>query len=192
MTDMTNKKHTDGSDGAPKVCTMRLKEETISGINEMKQTLGASSLDEALRVMLNSFSLTAAKDAMPERRAEIMEFETLCRRMANAYMHSLILYDDVEKRTKEMVKDDIVRLNKYIDDLQAKREESEKENRVLVEKYEKMVAELRQVKAERDALSAELEVLKKSNKADIDIVSRFDGLQKQLEAVLKLPTDNIG
>ena len=189
---MTNINHTNGSDGVPKVCTMRLKEETISGINEMKQALGASSLDEALRMMLNSFSLTAAKDAMPERRAEITEFETLCRRMANAYVHSLILYDDVEKRTKEMVKDDIVRLNKYIDDLQAKREESEKENRVLAEKYEKMAAELRQVKAERDALSAELEVLKKANKADIDIVSRFDGLQKQLEAVLKLPTDNIG
>ena len=47
-----------------------------------------------------------------------------------------------------------------------------------------MAAELRQANAERDALSAELAAMKKSEHLDTNLMSRFDELQKQVTALL--------
>lgn len=170
------------------VHSVRMTDETYDGINSVKQALGATSLEDTLKAMVDSYSMSAAKELLPTRSTEITEFEVLSRKLIDAYTHSLILCQDAEERafdrvnrvleSKELT---IVHLQKALLDTQNEQAKREKE---LCDENRSLKAELRQVKAERDALETELETIKKAEHTDAAISSRFDTLQKTLEAML--------
>ena len=120
------------SEDTAKVRSLRLSDDTVEELNAAKKALDARTMNEAMQVILDTFSMSAAKDAIPERATEIGEFEVLCRRLVDAYTHSLILCHD----------------------------------------------------AERDALSTELAVMRKSEYLDTNLMSRFDELQEQMASLL--------
>ena len=77
------------SEDTVKVRSLRLSDDTVEELNAAKKALDARTMDEAMQVILDTFSMSAAKDAIPERATEIGEFEVLCRRLVDAYPHPL-------------------------------------------------------------------------------------------------------
>lgn len=75
-------------------------------------------------------------------------------------------------------------LNSTISQLTRMQTQSDQKIHELEGVNKKLVAELRQANAERDALSAELAAIKKSEHLDTNLMSRFDELQKQMTALL--------
>lgn len=72
------------SEDTVKVRSLRLSDDTVEELNAAKKALDARTMDEAMQVILDTFSMSAAKDAIPERATEIGEFEVLCRRLVDA------------------------------------------------------------------------------------------------------------
>ncbi len=167
-----------------KVRSLRLSDDTVEELNAAKQALDARTMDEAMQVILDTFSMSAAKDAIPERATEIGEFEVLCHRLVDAYTHSLILCHDAEERAQEAIRAKMDDLNSTISQLTRMQTQSDQKIHELEGVNKKLVAELRQANAERDALSAELATMKKSEHLDANLMSRFDELQKQMTALL--------
>ena len=167
-----------------KVRSFRLTDETVDGINNFKHAMGAPTLEDALKTMLHSFSMTDAKASLPERASEIGEFEVLCRRLIDAYTHSLLLYHDAETRAREAVKEELDRKNQVISRMSYMQTQTDNHVQKLKDEAGKLKAELRQVTAERDALATELATIKKAEHTDADLSARFDALQKVLEAVV--------
>ena len=172
------------SEDTVKVRSLRLSDDTVEELNAAKKALDARTMDEAMQVILDTFSMSAAKDAIPERATEIGEFEVLCRRLVDAYTHSLILCHDAEERAQEAIRVKMDDLNSTISQLTRMQTQSDQKIHELEGVNKKLVAELRQANAERDALSAELAVIKKSEHLDTNLMSRFDELQKQMTALL--------
>lgn len=85
----------------------------------------------------------------------------MCRKIINAYTHSLVLFGDAENRVQEQVKDKIDGLNDTIARLSQLQMQSEQQVSELKETNQRLVAELSHVNAERDALAAELATLKR-------------------------------
>ena len=167
-----------------KVRSLRLSDDTVEELNAAKKVLDARTMDEAIQVILDTFSMSAAKNAIPERATEIGEFEVLCRRLVDAYTHSLILCHDAEERAQDGVRAKMDDLNSTISQLTRMQTQSDQKIHELEGVNKKLVAELRQAQAERDALSAELAAMKKSEHLDTNLMSRFDELQKQVTALL--------
>ena len=172
------------SEDTVKVHSLRLSDDTVEELNAAKKALDARTMDEAMQVILDTFSMSAAKDAIPERATEIGEFEVLCRRLVDAYTHSLILCHDAEERAQEAIRVKMDDLNSTISQLTRMQTQSDQKIHELEGVNKKLVAELRQANAERDALSAELAAIKKSEHLDTNLMSRFDELKKQMTALL--------
>ena len=191
---MEQKKRTYGQKASPaveapaedtvKVRSLRLSDDTVEELNAAKKALDVRTMDEAMQAILDTFSMSMAKDAIPERATEIGEFEVLCRRLVDAYTHSLILCHDAEERAQELVKGKMDDLNSTISQLTRMQAQSDQKIHELEGVNQKLVSELRQANAERDALSAELAAMKKSEHLDTNLMSRFDELQKQVTALL--------
>jgi len=161
----------------PTVHSFRITDETFDSFNALKAEMKVVNTDEAFRVMVNSFTMTAAREALPERASEIAEFELLARRLIDGYTHSLLLCQDAEERARDTVKGELDHLNQVIAQLSQMQAQSEQKVKELSSENLKLQEELRQVKAERDALQ-------KSQSLDSTVTSRLDDLQKQLAAVL--------
>ena len=191
---MEQKKKTYGQKASPaveapaedtvKVRSLRLSDDTVEELNAAKKALDVRTMDEAMQAILDTFSMSMAKDAIPERATEIGEFEVLCRRLVDAYTHSLILCHDAEERAQEGVRAKMDDLNSTISQLTRMQTQSDQKIHELEGVNKKLVSELRQANAERDALSAELAAMKKSEHLDTNLMSRFDELQKQVTALL--------
>ena len=180
---MEQKKRTYGQKASPaveapaedtvKVRSLRLSDDTVEELNAAKKALDARTMDEAMQAILDTFSMSMAKDAIPERATEIGEFEVLCRRLVDAYTHSLILCHDAEERAQEVVRGKMDDLNSTISQLTRMQAQSDQKIHELEGVNQKLVAELRQSNAERDALSAELAAMKKSEHLDTDLIFAF-------------------
>ena len=191
---MEQKKKTYGQKASPaveapaedtvKVRSLRLSDDTVEELNAAKKALDVRTMDEAMQAILDTFSMSMAKDAIPERATEIGEFEVLCRRLVDAYTHSLILCHDADERAQEVVRAKMDDLNSTISQLTRMQTQSDQKIHELEGVNKKLVSELRQANAERDALSAELAAMKKSEHLDTNLMSRFDELQKQVTALL--------
>lgn len=167
-----------------KVRSLRLSDDTVEELNAAKKALDARTMDEAMQVILDTFSMSAAKDAIPERATEIGEFEVLCRRLVDAYTHSLILCHDAEERAQEVIRAKMDDLNSTISQLTRMQAQSDQTIHELESVNQKLTAELSQANAERDALSTELAVMRKSEYLDTNLMSRFDELQEQMASLL--------
>ena len=176
---------TSASEGATKPRSLRLSADTMDDLGTLKKAMGAHNMDEAVRAILNTFSMSKIKEIIPERAAEINEFEVMCRKIINAYTHSLVLFGDAENRAQEQVKDKIDGLNDTIARLSQLQTQSEQQVSELKEANQRLVAELSHVNAERDALAAELSTLKKAEHLDATIISKVDELQKQISELLQ-------
>lgn len=167
-----------------KVRSLRLSDDTVEELNAAKNALDARTMDEAMQVILDTFSMSAAKDAIPERATEIGEFEVLCRRLVDAYTHSLILCHDAEERAQEVIRAKMDDLNSTISQLTRMQAQSDQKIHELEVVNQKLTAELSQANAERDTLSTELAVMRKSEYLDTNLMSRFDELQEQMASLL--------
>ena len=167
-----------------KVRSLRMSDDTVEELNAAKKALDARTMDEAMQVILDTFSMSAAKDAIPERATEIGEFEVLCRRLVDAYTHSLILCHDAEERAQEVIRAKMDDLNSTISQLTRMQAQSDQKIHELEGVNQKLTAELSQANAERDALSTELAVMRKSEYLDTNLMSRFDELQEQMASLL--------
>ena len=172
------------SEDTVKVRSLRLSDDTVEELNAAKKALDARTMDEAMQVILDTFSMSAAKDAIPERATEIGEFEVLCRRLVDAYTHSLILCHDAEERAQEFIRAKMDDLNSTISQLTRMQAQSDQRIHELEAVNQKLTAELSQANAERDALSTELAVMRKSEYLDTNLMSRFDELQEQMASLL--------
>ena len=82
---MEQKKRTYGQKASPaveapaedtvKVRSLRLSDDTVEELNAAKKALDVRTMDEAMQAILDTFSMSMAKDAIPERATEIGEFE---------------------------------------------------------------------------------------------------------------------
>ena len=167
-----------------KVRSLRMSDDTVEELNAAKKALDARTMDEAMQVILDTFSMSAAKDAIPERATEIGEFEVLCRRLVDAYTHRLILCHDAEERAQEVIRAKMDDLNSTISQLTRMQAQSDQKIHELEGVNQKLTAELSQANAERDALSTELAVMRKSEYLDTNLMSRFDELQEQMASLL--------
>ena len=173
------------SESATKPRSLRLSADTMDDLGSLKKAMGVHNMDETVRAMLNTFSMAKVKEIIPERAAEINEFEVMCRKIIDTYTHSLVLYGDAESRAQEQVKDKIDGLNNPIARLSQLQTQSEQQISELKEANQRLVAELSHVNAERDALVAELATLKKAEHLDATIISKVDELQKQISEFLQ-------
>jgi len=105
--------------------SIRMTDETHNALNELKVSLGDSSLEATLRQMISAFHLSDARKAFPERDTEIAQFEALSRKLIDSYVHSLILCNDAEERAKAEVKTMLESKDQIIVDLQQKAQEQE-------------------------------------------------------------------
>ena len=109
-------------------------------------------MEDALKTMVNTFSMSTAKERLPARSAEISEFEVLFRRIIDSYARSVLLFQDEEIRAKEMVK-------KELEACKAELTEVHKGKGVL--------------RVECNAAMVEAEVMKKEGGTDTDIAANF-------------------
>lgn len=165
-------------DERAEVRSLRLEAETLAGINDVKNAMNVPTVDKALKAILDTFSMTKAKEAIPNRAAEISEFEILCRKLLDAYTHSLVLCNDAEARARDTVSQLLTSKDSTIMELQQSVTSQKEAVAKLDEKIEKL-------KAERDSLIAENEALKKVDHMDDAIVGKLDDmLQKRFAAMM--------
>lgn len=165
------------STGGKAVRSLRMTEETHDDIQLAKQAMGASNMDEALKSLVESYFLTDAKKAFPERSEEIADFEFHCRRSIDIYIQSLRLFSDAKAQAEEEVKALLESKDNTIMELQEKVKTQSNE-------IARLSDELNRVTSERDSAVSEIEALKKAENADRMIIDRFDKLQQRVEAVL--------
>ena len=180
----TSAVETPAAEDTVKIRSLRLSDDTVEELNAAKKALDSRTMDEAMQAILDTFSMSMAKEAIPEQATAIGEFEVLCRRLIDAYTHSLILCHDAEARAQELVRAKMDDLNSTISQLTRMQTQSAQKIHELEEVNRKLEAELRQSNAERVALSAELTAMKKAEHLDTTVLARFDELQKQVTALL--------
>ena len=162
---------------AVNVRSIRMTDATYDGLNEVKVALGDSSLEATLKQMINSFHLTEARKAFPERDTEIAQFEALSRKIIDSYVHSLLICNDAETRAKDAVKAQLESKDKTIISLQ-------KEVQACKEESQMLRMQLTEVTKERDAAVNEAEALKMANRTDAEVSKRLADFQKQLDDAL--------
>lgn len=157
--------------------SIRMTDETHNALNELKVSLGDSSLEATLRQMISAFHLSDARKAFPERDTEIAQFEALSRKLIDSYVHSLILCNDAEERAKAEVKTMLESKDQIIVDLQQKAQEQE-------DTIQKLRLQLSAAEKDRNAAIGEAEALKMAGRADIEVSKRLEAFQKQLNDAL--------
>lgn len=165
---------------SPKITTnrsIRMTDCTHTALTEVKNSCKDASLDQTLNRLINTFHMTEARKVLPERDADIAQFESLCRKLIDSYVHSLILFTDADARAKEAVSAELKSKDKIIINLQ---------EQVLEKEYtiQELQTQLADTIRERDAAINELDTLKMNNRVDTEIRKQLEMLQLQLAEAL--------
>ena len=171
------------SGGEKSVHSLRMAEETYDGIQAAKQAMEASSMDETLKSIMESYFLTAAEKDFPERSEEIKGFEYHCRRLIDTYIQSLRFCADAKARAEEEVKTLLESKDSTIMELQEKVKTQSNE-------INQLHNELKQAYSERDAAISEAEALKEAGTANATLINHLDMLRQLIEANLDAKMDS--
>jgi hypothetical protein len=108
--------------GEIKQTNFRIDTETADAFRKFCETQGmnqAQGFDHIMQIV----ELDRAKGVVPERQIEIEEFERAVKSIMAAYLGSLEINNNAEKRIKEQFASDLIRKDKTIDELRDKIEQ---------------------------------------------------------------------
>ena len=108
--------------GEIKQTNFRINADTADAFRKFCENQGfnqAQGFDHLMQVL----ELDQAKSLLPERQTEVEEFECSVKAILEAYLHSLEINANAEKRIREQFKTDLARRDRTIDELMQKIDE---------------------------------------------------------------------
>jgi len=143
-----------------KTRSLRISKASLNKINEIKKELGGSH-ETAVTGLINLFELENAKGMVVDRKAEIEQFQMHSDLMVKAYINSMQMYVDVEDTVKEKFKQKLESNQEVIEGLQG----------------------------EKSKLLGDLEVQKRLNEENSQVIVEQEKELKQFKQELKITTE---
>lgn len=138
--------------------------------------------DSALAMLINTYELEQAKQAIPDRETEITNFQMKARELVDAFLYSLQLNQDAEARVRQEYDSELLRNKKLLD-----------EKLEQIDELKAKVVLLRAAEEKANALQAELGALseqarKEHSEAEARLAEK-DRLIATLDSRLELLED---
>ena len=183
--------------------SLRITDDVMAKFNTIKQEMKWTQ-DTALGMLINAYELEQAKEIIPDREAEIKNFQAKVQELVSAFAHSLQLNMDAEDRVRAEFKTRLDIKERSIADYQRQLAEEQEKSGALAETQAKLAEAqdtVEDLKAELEALTKEIADLGSQTQKQltdkdsiITMLSEkltiaekkaegFDGLMERLDAV---------
>lgn len=138
--------------------TFRITDDVMAKFNTVKKEMKWTQ-DTALRMLISAYELEQAKEIIPDREAEIKNFQTKVQELVSAFSHSLQLNMDAEDRVRAEFETRMEIKERSIADYQRQLAEEQEKSAVLAETQVKLAEAQDTVvslKAELDVVTQEV------------------------------------
>ena len=130
------------------VKSFRVTDEVVAKLKEL-QGPGCPTTDAVLKMLISTYELEMAKEVIPERKTEISNFQMKAKEMVDAFLFSVQLNEDAEKRIRAEFADRLETQTKTIANYQEQIEVLKGEKKALAE----AAAEAKGLQADLDAVT---------------------------------------
>lgn len=166
------------------VRNLRAPKEIFDRLSALTKDNGFANQGQALEALLNAWQVQSAKDAIPEQRTAIEDFDSHVQAIQRAYLHLADLVQGAEARAMDTFRAKLEARDAQIADLRQKLDEAEYKERTAKSQQESALTSAMEANSRADAAKEHAKTLEKAlEEAKTTAAAQIEDKQRLIDSL---------